>query len=757
MMISPYPRETPAIKPRAVAMAALAIGVMAAAPFLQSLRGDFLLCEDRDTVVNNPALFSPARVDWGAVLTHFQNGYYEPVTMLSFAIDRTSFGMKSGAFRGVNLALHALCAMMVFWLAWRLASAFALTGGRKMVMAVIAGSLFALHPAGAQAVAWISARGELLATFFILAGGHFLLSAANLRQGKALAAGLAAIAAGLLAVLSSPSALCAAFLLPLFPLARRPFRKTHLILSVIGVLAISALCCLVLFFIVGQNSHATIASFLVSVPSGLYIYARNLLFPIGLHYPYSAGTAAGAGAQTWGGCLILAATIGVLAWSARRNLRVIWFGLAFAFLALLPNILFSNIQSPSFAADKYLYLAGVGISLTGGWILAKWLLWFNGKTYLAALPAVLAIFALYAVESTRLANRWATDSRFLTENLAANPLSPLLWKLEGQHLLAARGSPKAATPLEFSIDAGSDDPEVYLELAGQLGKNAQGGVYAPLFRAAVNGALSRQKYLWPDRRGDLFVLAARMSQGDQKTKAALEYASKALLEVPGRAEIRRSVRELLQEQIGRERLGTSERQFIASRRELADEFLAAVKLEKDRALKDLSAANLTAQGNKYMEAGKFENALECFRMAREKKPDDFEINIGFGWALAMSGSPDDAVKALRNYTRTVFKSGSRAHLKDVYYMIGRIYLYEGRCGDAEDYMKIAQAQLPKTAANPLDLEIGLVLAEALARQGKAKDAEQELQRLGNVYPNNPRVADVAARLRKVAGKSPESP
>jgi hypothetical protein len=85
--------------------------------------------------------------------------YYRPLTFLSHALDWEIWRMNAAGFHLTNVGLHAGNSVLVFALGRQLA-------GRAM--AVVAGLLFALHPASHEAVYWISARFDLLATFLSL-------------------------------------------------------------------------------------------------------------------------------------------------------------------------------------------------------------------------------------------------------------------------------------------------------------------------------------------------------------------------------------------------------------------------------------------------------------------------------------------------------------------------------------------------------------------------------------------------------------
>lgn len=81
--------------------------------------------------------------------------YYRPLTFLSHAADWQFWGLNPLGYHITNVALHAGSSVLICLLGYRL-------GGRTT--GAVAGALFALHPAGQEAVYWISARFDLLAT-----------------------------------------------------------------------------------------------------------------------------------------------------------------------------------------------------------------------------------------------------------------------------------------------------------------------------------------------------------------------------------------------------------------------------------------------------------------------------------------------------------------------------------------------------------------------------------------------------------------
>ena len=101
---------------------------------------------------------------WAMTATDYSN--WHPLTWISHALDFQLFGLNAGAHHWTSVIIHALNAMLLFLLLWRVTGA---TWKGLMVAA-----LFALHPLNVESVAWIAERKNVLCTsFFLLALGAY--------------------------------------------------------------------------------------------------------------------------------------------------------------------------------------------------------------------------------------------------------------------------------------------------------------------------------------------------------------------------------------------------------------------------------------------------------------------------------------------------------------------------------------------------------------------------------------------------------
>jgi len=89
---------------------------------------------------------------WGLPAGAWRSLHYRPVAMLAYSSIYSIFGLSPFAFHAVNILLHVLATLALFYLVRALCSEVALA----------AAALFAVHPLHVEAVAWMSGLTETL-------------------------------------------------------------------------------------------------------------------------------------------------------------------------------------------------------------------------------------------------------------------------------------------------------------------------------------------------------------------------------------------------------------------------------------------------------------------------------------------------------------------------------------------------------------------------------------------------------------------
>lgn len=325
-------------------------------------------------------------------------------------------------FHIANLAVHLLNVAMVFVI-------LRLLVGRDLPAAAGA-LLFGIHPVQVESVAWASEMRGLLAACFSLAAilAYLLRTRVPKTTGRLLYAG--ALAAALLAVLSKPSAVglpLALFAVDLF-LLRRTFRSAALSAAPFLLSAVP----LVLVTLAAQQVEKSLLTPPLTRPfiagDTLAFYLAKLALPLGLGIDYGRKPGIVAG-HWWGYVTWLApAMVAALAWWLRRRAPWVAAGALIALAAVVPviGLVPFAYQHYSDVADRYLYLALLGVSLVIAQILA-----IASDRFRWALPLAVAWLLTLAVLTTVQVGYWDGTIPLMTQALAVNPQSDVAYNNRG--------------------------------------------------------------------------------------------------------------------------------------------------------------------------------------------------------------------------------------------------------------------------------------------------------------------------------------
>lgn len=328
--------------------------------FGPTLFSTFVLWDDTYLIYANPDIKGFSLRNLHAIFSTFDPELYVPMTLLSYQLDFTIAGMEPFMFHLHNLILHTINALLVTWLLahW--------TGRRSL--ALLGGLLFAVHPLQTEAVAWASARKDVLSSLFFLLS---LLGYIHTRIRNARLPYYGSLVAFTLGLLTKVSIVMLPIILVLIDIReRRPLSK-RMIVEKIPYFALSLVFGFIALF--GKRDVVAVTTTtekaLMAAKSTVF-YLEKLLWPTGLSalYPFE-GKITLSSPEFWIPLLIVCAlSIAVL--TSLRRTREIFFGAGFFFLMLLPS--FSNFAKGGtlyVASDRYVYLPIIGLLLLGveGW------------------------------------------------------------------------------------------------------------------------------------------------------------------------------------------------------------------------------------------------------------------------------------------------------------------------------------------------------------------------------------------------------
>ena len=334
--------------------------------------------------------------------------WYRPLTLLSLGLDFQLFGEASWGYHLTNVLLHAVNSLLLYALARDL-----LGEGRAALWAAL---LYASHPLQTEVVAWVSARGDLLASLLFLSAfiahrqrsvlAYLLYAGACLSKETALVLPVALFWADSRA---GVAAWC-----------KRHWGYGAVLL---GVLALRYLA------LVDAPAGPVSTNFLADLGLGqrlataVAILPRYLLLiaaPLHLSADYSHASIPPV-TSPWDLWFIAGLALGValiaLPWVVRSRFLV--FASAFFGACLLPvaNLLF---LAPSGMAERYLHLAMIPVALTWGWAGQCCLRKIPGRRRLIW-AVVLGAVLLGGVRTIARNRDWHSDARLFAAVLTHYP------------------------------------------------------------------------------------------------------------------------------------------------------------------------------------------------------------------------------------------------------------------------------------------------------------------------------------------------
>jgi Tfp pilus assembly protein PilF len=568
-------------------LACLCLPLLVAVLYAPGVPREFVGGDEQAFIRDNPFLRSIAGLTSIWTPTDAGRKFY-PVTYTSHWIEFHLWGVNPAGYYVVNVALHALCTLLVFFLLREM--------GAGPAVALLTAGLFAAHPMQVASVAWLGARKNMLSTAFALLA--FIL---YLRRQRAAAPGWPVLPGALFAaaLLSKTTAigLVASAMLADWVLNRR-----RLIDAIMPLLPFAVVVGGGLIFIdsaferaVGAGNAEPPLLRPLAASGALWFYVGKLIWPFGLapRYPEWAVSFS----PIWIAALLGVVITGVGVWLARRRIPAlsVW-GVGHFFVNLLPSLglVSYGYLKHSPVGDQYVYAAAPGLFLVVGSALERGV---RGAGRFA-LPAIgcLLIAGLGAFTFQRAAH-WRGSVEYWSHVLDQNPtLAAGRRRLADAYMTRGR-TDEAIREYEWLLEADPEDGPVHNNLGAALESLGRSDEALLHFRAAardgnmpdaqVNVAVAQRNL------GTLSAQIARLQMeiGRRPDDARARFALAAGLAVGGRrAEAARHVERLLQDRPNDARvvyqagflLRTIERND-----EAADAFRRALELARAQDLGDL--------------------------------------------------------------------------------------------------------------------------------------------------------------------------
>jgi hypothetical protein len=376
----------------------------------------------------------PVTTDAAVLVERLPHGL-RPLTRLSYFVDAQLYGLQAAGFLSTNLLLHAVTVVLVFALARRRIGD---TG------ALVAALVFAVQPANAEVVAYISGRSTGLMTPLLL-GGLLLHDHAK----RFLALMLFA-----LACLAKEHALVFPALVLAWELTRPESRsgvvRELLVLTcVAGTMAAALLSLDGYRALVGNSlSDGSIGKNLLAnaraIPEMLSLWVRPWALSADHEFDQRLHLAASIAG------LVFLLTAAGTALAIRHRLPLLTLAIAWPLLALLPTN--SILAKPDLVTEKPLYLAWVGPSIALGWALPALVdKTANGVARRVFLGAAGLVLCALAAASVWRVSLWRDPVALWTDAVAKAPYKSRCWNNLGMANLVAQREPEAVAAFERAV------------------------------------------------------------------------------------------------------------------------------------------------------------------------------------------------------------------------------------------------------------------------------------------------------------------
>ncbi len=355
----------------------IAMGVLAAitmVTFSPSLSNDFVNWDDPSYILNNARIQNFSLKNLIMMFNPFPQSYlvsnYHPLTELSLALDHMVYGVKPFGFHLTNMIIHTINTILVYLLVTKLLKGF-------QIAAIITALFFAIHPMHVESVVWASERKDVLHVFFyLLAMLQYLRYLDSGQLKKYLWYTLAFFVCSLLSKAQAVTLPIVLLLMDYF--YKRENRKSYVLEKAPFLMLFLAFMLSLAFGLLAiWAQKSTQADSLVSISlaqrpftgsMSLVIYLQKLFVPTGLCalHPYAFKPGEAMPTYFYGAIFVLLGYLFLLYKTFVDNKRVLFFGLAFFLITILPVLQFLTIGEAQWA-ERYSYLPYIGLFLVIGY------------------------------------------------------------------------------------------------------------------------------------------------------------------------------------------------------------------------------------------------------------------------------------------------------------------------------------------------------------------------------------------------------
>jgi Flp pilus assembly protein TadD len=462
--------------------ACLAIGILVSLLFFNSLGNQFTNWDD-GMIYQNSTIRDLSWKGIKRIFTHEKANTYQPIRMLSYAVDYRFWKLNPIGYRITNILFYILTCIMVF-LTLRYLSANLrenVSSDSHERVALFGSFLFAAHPVHVEAVTWLAARKEVLQGFFFFMAFYLYLKGREVEGQKRLFYLALVLFLFLLAILSKPSAIVFPAVILVYEIAQRKnkwieFIKSHWLFFTISIL-ISIIFVSILIKVMldaGGVKPYRGGSFFNNFLVSFYVFLYNiklLIFTINYSAAYTipiSNPILGLRTFIFVGITLLLFAFSL--WSLKRT-KIIFFSFLFFFVTLLPYL--NIIPISTLLADRYVFIASFSFCFLLGVVFDRFYTYTN-KRFSAGFFKLLAIvlllfiltsYSLLTIRQNRIWENsytlWADAVEKYPDNNTANALMGVVYLNLGMDEKAVEYLEKAVSILPYDYQSRNNLGIVY--------------------------------------------------------------------------------------------------------------------------------------------------------------------------------------------------------------------------------------------------------------------------------------------------------
>ena len=450
---APLPDDRPASEPgpilRRVIVNAVLLGLLTVALFAPTWNQQMLGWDDDENVLHNPLVVMSPAVGLKQVFTApFSTDYY-PLTYISLAIDHAVWRDQFFGYHVTQTLLHGANAFLVVLLVWRWTE--------MLSVALLAGAWFGWHPVQVETVAWIAERKNVLGAFFFLLAWLAYLNAGDSERGKRWR--LAALGLFLLAALTHALVIVMPALLIAYELCLRRTRFTEALRRTWLFLVPTALAAVLR--VLGHAQSGQLVRPFRSVTEGILTmtkvvgdYLNTLFWPTQLSNHYTVTTVVSLANKGVAVTVLWFVAWAAIVWRARSTRRWSAFALAWFLICLAPVL--QLVPHPTVRADRYLYVAALGVFVLVAMLLHK-------SRALFATVGPLSVACLVGLTLARIPD-WHDPKTLWSDCVKKNPQSAVGYYSLAGCAIGEKDWPTAEGQLRKCIDLKPDFAEAQARL-----------------------------------------------------------------------------------------------------------------------------------------------------------------------------------------------------------------------------------------------------------------------------------------------------